>query len=144
MNISAIYGAEDKEHAIKCTIIDSKTLTDGTPVYIAKCDGGTIQATPDMFHYLYTIIIQDEDGHDHSRAGYYKTQVEARKANNVIGYKGIEFSQVIETLTNSRGEVVALVQHKSGRVSGVLEGTACRSWSDLETAKAALNNAGFM
>lgn len=144
MNISAIYGAEDKEHAIKCTIIDSKTLKDGTPVYIAKCAGGTIQATPDMFVYLFTAIIKDEDGHDQSRVGYYKTQVEARKANNVIGYKGIEFSEVIETLTNEQGETIEIVQHKSGMISALLEGTACRNFESLEKARKLLNSAGFM
>lgn len=144
MNISAIYGAEDKAHAIKCTIIDSKTLTDGTPVYIAKCDGGTIQATPDMFHFLYTIIIRDEDGHDKSRVGYYKTPDAARRANNVIGYRGIEFSEVVETLTNEQGESVEIVQHKSGLVSALLETTACRNFESLKQAKKLLNSAGFM
>lgn len=80
MNIKAIYGAEDKEHAIPCTIIDSKTLTDGTPIYIAKCDGGTIQATPDMFFYLFTAIIKDEDGNDKNHTGFYRTPEAARRA----------------------------------------------------------------
>lgn len=79
MNITAIYGAGDKAHAIKCTIIESKTLTDGTPVYIAKCEGGTIQATPDMFVYLFTAIIKDEDGNDKSRTGYFKSADTARR-----------------------------------------------------------------
>lgn len=73
MNISAIYGAEDKENAIPCTITNVKFLKDGTPVYIAKCAGGTIQATPDMFIYLFTAIIKDEDGNDKSRTGFFKS-----------------------------------------------------------------------
>lgn len=95
MNISAIYGAEDKEHAIKCTIIDRKTLTDGTPVYIAKCDGGTIQATPDMFVYLFTAIIKDEDGNDKSRTGYFKSADAARRDAEANMDRGDKYHGII-------------------------------------------------
>lgn len=95
MNITAIYGAEDKAHAIPCRITEAKFLTDGTPVYIAKCEGGTIQATPDMFVYLFTAIIKDEDGNDKSRTGYHKSADAARIEAESHLDKGETFHGVI-------------------------------------------------
>ena len=79
MKIHAIYGAEDKAHAIYCTITKCVFIS-GEPFYIAEVQGErvcTIQAPPSMFHYQFTAIIKDADGNDKSRTGYYPTATAA-------------------------------------------------------------------
>ncbi len=45
-----IYGANDKEHAIKCAYTGKWELIDGITVIYAVCDnGGTIKAPIEMF-----------------------------------------------------------------------------------------------
>lgn len=56
-----LYGFNDPENAIKCELIESKYI-DNEFYYIARCEGGKIQAHVSFFQTLFCVVIENANG----------------------------------------------------------------------------------
>lgn len=56
-----LYGFNDPENAIECELIETKYI-DGDFYYIARCDGGKIQAQASFFQTFFCVAIKNADG----------------------------------------------------------------------------------